>query len=138
MGRYTRSRSSMRDIAKTTPDVWVYRGQKLSRTLMVEAVAATTCWPAEVDAPPSIDPAATHCRLVLIPAVKDGGKPAVVALGKPVVTEDRSVFDGVECGILARELVRQSLLIAARDELGAVTRDEVAGDSHVINTRKGR
>jgi hypothetical protein len=85
----------------------------------------------------NIDPAATHVRLVLIPAVKDGGKPAVVALGKPVVTEDRSVFDGVECGILARELVRQSLLIAARDELGAVTRDEVAGDSPVVNDHNG-
>src|SRR5262249_14677039 len=34
----------------------------------------------------------------------------------------------VEQGYLVRELVRQSLLIAARDELGLPTRDRVLGD----------
>src|SRR5262249_61570361 len=37
--------------------------------------------------------------------------------------------DSVEQGYLARELVRQSILIAARDELGLPTRDRVLGDA---------
>ena len=50
-----------------------------------------------------------------------------------------SIFISPEHGILARELVCQSLLIAARDELGLSTRDEVAGDSPVANkNREGK
>jgi tetratricopeptide (TPR) repeat protein len=109
-------------------NICLYCAQTLLRTLVVVAVAACTAGTAEINEPGKIDPAATHVRLVVIPAVMDGGKPAVVALGKPVVTEDRGALEGIERGILARELVRQSLLIAARDELGLATRDVVAGD----------
>ena len=68
--------------------------------------------------------------LVVIRAEPAGATGPVVALGKPVgpeLTGDRAI-DPVFHGILARELVRQAMLIAAREELGLATRDAVLGD----------
>ena len=47
--------------------------------------------------------------LVVIPAEKNGGKPAVVGLGRPSGTEDHVLIKGTDPGILARELLRQAL-----------------------------
>ena len=55
------------------------------------------------------------------------GRP-IVALANPVCTKDTGKLEDTYQGILNRELTRQALLIAARDELGLATRDEVLGD----------
>ena len=53
-------------------------------------------------------------------------------LRRPVTTKDIPDHSGtVRHDLLARELFRQAVLIAARDELGLVTRDEVIGDDPV-------
>jgi tetratricopeptide (TPR) repeat protein len=71
---------------------------------------------------------APRSGLVIIPAAKDGKSRTIVALRKPVLPDDNEV-SAMHCdGILARELIRQSMLIAARDELGLTTRDELLGD----------
>jgi tetratricopeptide (TPR) repeat protein len=83
---------------------------------------------AEATAQEAIDPAAIHTRLVVIqPGQRDRGRP-VVALANPTSTDDPARLQGTVGGILARELFRQALLIAARDELGLATRDELLGD----------
>jgi tetratricopeptide (TPR) repeat protein len=53
---------------------------------------------------------------------------AFVALGEPGATVDRALLARARHSLLARELIRQALLIAARDELGLATRDAVLGD----------
>jgi tetratricopeptide (TPR) repeat protein len=52
----------------------------------------------------------------------------VVALGRATGSDAFEDLKGSTQGILARELFRQALLIAARDELGLATRDESVGD----------
>ena len=56
----------------------------------------------------------------------DGGR-TPVALGIP--TEPANVPPGTELSTLFRELVRQSLLLAAREELGLQTRDALLGEA---------
>lgn len=56
-----------------------------------------------------------------------GGKIEFVAMDRAV--EPMGVRAGEFRGILARELVRQAFLIAARDELGLYTRDQALGES---------
>ena len=56
---------------------------------------------------------------------------ALVALGSPECDAERPVSSDARQAILARELVRQAVLIAARDELGLSTRDQVLGDQPV-------
>jgi len=74
------------------------------------------------------DPAEARTSIVNIPA-KQGETRATVALANPTCSDDLfRVADTVQ-GILARELFRQAFLIAARDELGLSTRDEVLGDA---------
>lgn len=75
------------------------------------------------------DGAAIHSRLVILRAGNAADARPVVALGSPIGTNDCATLVGSEQGILARELIRQSVLIAARDELGLDTRDEAIGDS---------
>jgi tetratricopeptide (TPR) repeat protein len=53
----------------------------------------------------------------------------VVALGRPEASRSLQDLQGTRQGILERELVRQALLIAARDELGLSTRDELLDDA---------
>jgi tetratricopeptide (TPR) repeat protein len=67
-------------------------------------------------------------RLSVIPAGAAGETRAVVALTKPASPADVGDEGGRFQPILARELIRQAVLIAARDELGLGTRDEVLGD----------
>ena len=80
-------------------------------------------------APDDADPAETHTRIVVIQSEKDGENRPIVALANPTANVDRPGSTDTVQGILARELFRQALLIAARDELGLATRDEVLGDS---------
>lgn len=67
----------------------------------------------------------SHNRLFI---VKQGPQPVVV-LGRPTGQTDQEKTRNVQKGLLARELVRQAILVAARDELGLATRDELLGDS---------
>ena len=48
--------------------------------------------------------------------------------GAPARSRDSKDSPGTSQGILERELVRQAILIAARDELGLATRDELLDD----------
>ena len=81
------------------------------------------------DGPPdALDPAANRTRIVVIRGGKDGSPQPIVALANPMCTQDPDRLQDTFQGILARELIRQAILIAARDELGMATRDEVLGD----------
>lgn len=80
---------------------------------------------------PTVDPAlfdpATVWSRVAVTRV-GGGKDArpVVVLGRPVGAEGLlETSQPIRLDMIPRELVRQALLIAARDELGLSTRDEV-------------
>jgi hypothetical protein len=53
---------------------------------------------------------------------------AFVALGEPGAAVDRPLLARARQSLLARELIRQALLIAARDEFGLATRDAGLGD----------
>ncbi len=76
------------------------------------------------------DGSAVRNRLVMLRVGQNKKARPVVMLRRPVSTKDIPDHDGaVHLDILPRELVRQAVLIAARDELGLVTRDLVIGDS---------
>ena len=67
---------------------------------------------------------------LLIFRVGEGGKAhPVVALARPEVSREMKDRQGTRQGILERELIRQAILIAARDELGLFTRDELLDDA---------
>jgi tetratricopeptide (TPR) repeat protein len=70
---------------------------------------------------------AAHSRLVVLRG-QGGDAGPVVALGRPLATNDYAKIKETDPGILFRELIRQAVLIAARDELGLATHDEVVGD----------
>ena len=59
---------------------------------------------------------------------RSGNGQPLISLGSPFSADTAHLPGFQRHGFLAREIVRQALLIAARDELGAVTRDEVLGD----------
>jgi tetratricopeptide (TPR) repeat protein len=105
-------------------------------------------------ASPNADPAAVRSRLRVIRTGGPDRMRATVMLGRPVCSNDFeavlsdtnqgillrenpaagnpyaiTMLSGTNQGILLRELIRQAVLIAARDELGATTRDEVLGES---------
>jgi hypothetical protein len=84
--------------------------------------------PAQAADPATFGAAAARSRLVVARAT-DGRRRGVVALGAPVADDKAGMAAKLKNGILSRELVRQAMLIAARDELGLVTRDEVLGES---------
>ncbi|MHB1555915.1 MAG: tetratricopeptide repeat protein [Isosphaeraceae bacterium] len=76
-------------------------------------------------------PAASRSRLVVIgrPGAGQGQDRGAVALSAPVFDDNAGHNAYFKNGILARELIRQAMLIAARDELGLATRDEILGES---------
>jgi tetratricopeptide (TPR) repeat protein len=78
--------------------------------------------------PALFGPAAARSRLVIARA-QDGRGRGVVALGAPVADDNAGMVARLKNGILSRELIRQAMLIAAREELGLVTRDEILGES---------
>ncbi len=75
------------------------------------------------------DPAGIRTRLVVIRPEKGSQARPIVALANPTSTDDQAGLQDTVGGLLARELFRQALLIAARDELGLATRDELLGDA---------
>ena len=79
------------------------------------------------------DDAETRTPLFLLRTGNEGGNEVkgtpVVALGRPVGGKNKADTKGTIQGILERELVRQALLIAARDELGLPTRDQILEES---------
>ena len=86
------------------------------------------------DGPPAaLDPAANHTRIVVIRHGKDGQTRPVVALANPTCTNNPDRLEDTYQCIFTRELMRQALLISARDELGLATRDEVLGDAIAAN-----
>ena len=80
----------------------------------------------------AVDPAAVHTRLVVIRPEKGSEARPIVALANPTATADPDKLRDTIGGILARELFRQALLIAARDEMGLPTRDELLGDPPTV------
>jgi tetratricopeptide (TPR) repeat protein len=80
------------------------------------------------EARPDEAPSWTHSAMVVIRSGNEGGGTTVV-LGGPTGATSPGALAGVQKGLLARELVRQALLVAARDELGLATRDVVLGDA---------
>ena len=68
--------------------------------------------------------------LLVIRPSKDKNSRPLVVLGRPAYGVLTSKPSGtIDQAILPRELVRQAMLIAARDELGLSTRDEVIDDT---------
>jgi tetratricopeptide (TPR) repeat protein len=101
------------------------------RSAVAVLIAGVALFAIAADAPSNddgLDPVATLTRFVVIRVGKDGKGRPIVALANPTSTDNPAQAEGTFRGILARELFRQALLIAARDELGMATRDEVLGD----------
>ena len=85
---------------------------------------------AKVDQPgkEGLAPGAVRSLLVIRPREDKNSRPLVV-LGRPAYGGfSTKVAGDIDQAILPRELVRQAMLIAARDELGLSTRDEVIDD----------
>ena len=93
--------------------------------LAATAVANPPAKQAVSDGP---DKAEIRTPLVVARVGKEGAGRAVVALGRPVGPKAGPDGVGTRQGILLRELVRQAILIAARDGLGLATRDESLDD----------
>lgn len=85
--------------------------------------------PARTGPTPSPIEPATLSRLSLVKSAASGS-PTVV-LGRPVGPRDLGVESGLAEDILFRELIRQAVLLAARDERGLATRDELIDDALV-------
>jgi hypothetical protein len=96
--------------------------------IMFAALLAPAHARAEELAP--LDAAAVKSRLIVLRAKGDRGPRPVVVLGKPAGAADIP-DSGPTCRLdmLPRELVRQAVLIAARDELGVATRDQVIDET---------
>lgn len=85
------------------------------------------------------DPAAVRSQLTVIRVGEGEHAQSVLALGRPARSEDfEGAVKGTLQGILIDELMRQAVLIAAREELGVATRDEVVGDSFELRPNEGR
>jgi hypothetical protein len=74
-------------------------------------------------------PTWSHSRLVVVGSAQGTDHRPVVMLGHPTGVTDVGQVAEVQKGLLARELIRQAILLAARDELGLATRDELLGDA---------
>ena len=69
-----------------------------------------------------------RCRVVMLPPGRGDKAHAVVALGRLASSNNLEDLKGTVQLLLHREVIRQAVLIAARDGLGLGTRDEVLGD----------
>lgn len=86
-------------------------------------VAAAPAAPVDPDAP---DPADVTSKLVVMQG--EDGRP-VVALARPWGPGTLEAIQGTIQQIIYRELIRQAILMTARDELGLATRDELLDDA---------
>ncbi|OJW20493.1 MAG: hypothetical protein BGO49_04600 [Planctomycetales bacterium 71-10] len=105
-------------------------GAALAATALFGAmatIAAAQGLPPLDDAP---NPAEARTRLVVVRPQKPGAA-AIVALRKP--TGPKTYAEGRDAcqRLLQREIVRQAFLVAARDELGLATRDELLDDAPI-------
>ena len=75
------------------------------------------------------DKAEIRTPLVILSVGEGGNARPVVVLGRPEVSPQMKDREGSRQAILERELIRQAILIAARDELGLSTRDELLDDA---------
>jgi len=115
---------SVREELKQNPD-WLQRLVAQASTKKPEPAPSQPVDPAQ-------HPAAAR-SLLSVSRVGEGSQSRpVVMLQRPTCAEDfEGVIKGTDPGILLREILRQAVLIAARDELGAGTRDEALGESLV-------
>ena len=81
-----------------------------------------------------LERAAARSRLAILHVGEGADARTVVALGKPTGPMDHNFIKSSDQSILGRELIRQAMLIAARDELGLATRDEVLDDTPPART----
>lgn len=115
-----------RRISSETPRSWAY----VILALATIGVAGGMASPGPPEAPAQVGAGVDErgivtSRLAVIRTGEGEKRRPVVTLARPV---GPSKFDDIlkaDQGILPRELVRQALLIAARDEMGLSTRDEV-------------
>ncbi len=78
----------------------------------------------------TLDGSAVRSRLVVRSVGKDNDARKVVILGRPTGVQDIPEYNPPSrVDMLPRELVRQAVLIAARDELGLATRDQVIDET---------
>lgn len=96
---------------------------KLFALLAPAADGAAPAIPAAPDAP---DPADVTSALV---ALRGEGDRPIVALARPRGPETFEAIQGTAQQLIHRELIRQAVLLAARDELGLATRDELLDDA---------
>ncbi len=106
------------------------RGDRVA-SMTVLAIAMIGINAAGADRAVSIAPdrAETRTPLVMFRAGMNGQVGPVVELGRPVGGRNKEDTLGTSQAILERELIRQAILIAARDELGLPTRDEILDDA---------
>jgi len=109
--------------------LWATYREDLARLMRPVAVAPKAARPATPDGRPLGDDEPAFWTDVSV--YKAGpGRPVPVMVarrGKQPTAADESIHHG----LLARELVRQALLVSAREELGALTRDVPIGDPEV-------
>ncbi len=73
-------------------------------------------------------PTLARTRIGVYQPQNGAGARAILALGMPFGIRESAPAPNARAGILQRELIRQAFLIAARDELGLLTRDDVVGE----------
>ena len=77
-----------------------------------------------------LDVAAVRSPLVVLRVGNEKDARTVVVLGRPTGAVDMpDLSQPIRLDMLPREMVRQAVLIAARDELGLATRDEVIDET---------
>ncbi len=87
----------------------------------------------------ALDASAVRSRLVVVKAGKDNGARQVVILGRPAGMQDIPVYkQPTRPDMLPREMVRQAVLVAARDELGLATRDQVIDETPADTKEAGK
>jgi tetratricopeptide (TPR) repeat protein len=80
----------------------------------------------------ALDASAVRSRLVVRKVAKENDTREIVILGRPTAIQDIPEYNPpTRPDMLPREMVRQAVLIAARDELGLATRDEVIDETPV-------
>ena len=103
----------------------------------VPATARTAATVQEKAGQAVLDGSAVRSRLVVRTVGKENDAKQIVVLGRPVGVRDIPEFSQPSRpDMLPREMVRQAVLIAARDELGLATRDEVI-DETPADTKEG-
>jgi len=92
--------------------------------------AAAPAPPQDKGGQPALDGSAVRSRLVVLTAGKGNDARQVVILGRPTGVQDIPEFSqSTRLDMLPREMVRQAVLVAARDELGLATRDQVIDET---------